>query len=50
MAKQKKVSMTLTVDANIFNQVLQVLTGLAELLHQDSKIAIEEVACDEQND
>ena len=50
MAKQKKVSMTLTVDANIFNQVFQVLTGLADLLHQDSKIAIEEVACDEQND
>ena len=50
MAKQKKVCMTLTVDANILEQVFQVLTGLAELLHQDSKIAIEEVACVEQND
>lgn len=42
--------MTLTVDADILNQVFQVLTDLAELLHQDSKLAIEEVACDEQKD
>lgn len=42
--------MTLTVDADILNQVFQVLTDLAELLHQDSKIAIEVVACDEQKD
>ena len=50
MAKQKKIRMTLTVDADILNQVFQVLTDLAELLHQDSKLAIEEVACDEQKD
>ena len=50
MAKQKKIRMTLTVDADILNQVFQVLTDLAELLHQDSKIAIEVVACDEQKD
>ena len=50
MAKQKKIRMTLTVDTDILNQVFLVLTGLAELLHQDSKIAIEEVACDEQKD
>lgn len=42
--------MTLTVDADILNQVFQVLTDLAELLHQDSKLAIEQVACDEQKD
>lgn len=42
--------MTLTVDADILNQVFQVLTDLVELLHQDSKLAIEEVACDEQKD
>lgn len=42
--------MTLIVDADILNQVFQVLTDLAELLHQDSKLAIEEVACDEQKD
>ena len=42
--------MTFTVDADILNQVFQVLTDLAELLHQDSKLAIEEVACDEQKD
>lgn len=42
--------MTLTVDADILNQFFQVLTDLAELLHQDSKIAIEVVACDEQKD
>lgn len=50
MAKQKKIRMTLIVDADILNQVFQVLTDLAELLHQDSKLAIEEVACDEQKD
>ena len=50
MAKQKKIRMTLTVDADILNQVFQVLTDLVELLHQDSKLAIEEVACDEQKD
>lgn len=50
MAEKKQIRLTLIVDADVLEQVFQVLTDLAELLHQDSKIAIEEVACDEQKD
>lgn len=50
MVNKKQIRLTLTVDADVVEQVFQVLTGLADLLHQDSKIAIEEVACDEQKD
>ena len=50
MVNKKQIRLTLTVDADVVEQVFQVLTGLADLLHQDSKIVIEEVACDEQND
>ena len=50
MVNKKQIRLTLTVDEDVVEQVFQVLTGLADLLHQDSKIVIEEVACDEQND
>ena len=50
MVNKKQIRLTLTVDADVVEQVFQVLTGLADLLHQDSNIVIEEVACDEQKD
>ena len=50
MAIQKQTRLTLIVDAGIVEQVLQVLTGIADLSHQDFKIAVEEIASDNLKD
>lgn len=50
MAIHKQTRLTLIVDAGIVEQVLLVLTGIADLSHQDFKIAVEEIAGDKQKD
>ena len=50
MVIHKQTRLTLIVDAGIVEQVLLVLTGIADLSHQDFKIAVEEIAGDKQKD